>query len=82
MVSAGGYHHHIGFNTWVGEGAPPPPEGALGLRYFSVVLPGQAELERVAARLRAVGLAIEETDNGLLVRDQSANGIVLIAEAP
>lgn len=35
MVSAGGYHHHIGFNTWQGEGAPPPPADAVGLRRFS-----------------------------------------------
>ena len=36
FVAAGGYHHHLGLNTWVGEGAPPPPENAVGLRWFSV----------------------------------------------
>jgi len=36
FVAAGGYHHHLGLNTWVGEGAPPPPESAVGLRWFSV----------------------------------------------
>jgi catechol 2,3-dioxygenase len=45
MVSTGGYHHHIGFNTWVGEGAAPPPANALGLRYFTVILSDQVELE-------------------------------------
>ena len=46
MVSAGGYHHHIGFNTWAGAGAPPPPPDALGLRYFTVELPDETELAR------------------------------------
>lgn len=36
FVAAGGYHHHLGLNTWMGEGAPPPPEAAVGLRWFSV----------------------------------------------
>jgi catechol 2,3-dioxygenase len=45
FVSAGGYHHHIGLNTWQGEGAPAPPADALGLRHFSVELPDQAALE-------------------------------------
>lgn len=43
FVSAGGYHHHIGFNTWTSAGAGPPPPGAIGLRYFVVRLPGEAE---------------------------------------
>jgi catechol 2,3-dioxygenase len=40
FLSAGGYHHHVGANTWNGEGAPPPPPGALGLRSFGIVTPG------------------------------------------
>jgi len=43
FVSAGGYHHHLGLNTWNGVGAPPPPEGAIGLRHFEVLVPGLAE---------------------------------------
>jgi catechol 2,3-dioxygenase len=81
MVSAGGYHHHIGFNTWVGEGAPPPPRGSLGLRYFTVVLPDQAELDRVLERVRQADLAIKETQDGLLVRDPSDNGLVLTSHS-
>jgi catechol 2,3-dioxygenase len=50
FLSAGGYHHHLGLNTWAGQGAPPPPPGALGLRYFTVILPDEVELERVSAR--------------------------------
>ena len=42
FVSAGGYHHHIGLNTWAGVGAPPPPPGAIGLRHFVVQLPSAA----------------------------------------
>jgi catechol 2,3-dioxygenase len=77
MVSAGGYHHHIGFNTWVGEGAPPPSPDALGLRYFTVVLPNKTELERVAARVQQSGIATERTEEGILVRDPSRNGVLL-----
>jgi catechol 2,3-dioxygenase len=77
MVSAGGYHHHIGFNTWVGEGAPPSPTDALGLRYFSMVLPDRTELDRVLDRIRQAGIAAEQTQEGVLVRDPSLNAIVL-----
>ena len=77
MVSAGGYHHHIGFNTWVGEGAPPLPPDALGLRYFSFVLPNKAELEPVVERIRQAGVATEQTAAGLLVRDPSQNSVLL-----
>ena len=51
FVSAGGYHHHIGLNTWQGTGAPPPPPDAIGLRYFSVRLPDHFEIEKILARL-------------------------------
>ena len=79
MVSAGGYHHHIGFNTWVGEGAPPPPPGALGLRYFTIALPDEAELARALQRLKQAGIATEQTEDGILVRDPSQNGVLLTA---
>jgi catechol 2,3-dioxygenase len=79
MASAGGYHHHIGFNTWQGEGAPPPPPDAQGLRYFSVVLPDERELEGVLERVRAAGIQIEQTEIGHLVRDPSQNGVVLVS---
>ncbi len=77
MVSVGGYHHHIGFNTWVGEGAPPPPPDALGMRYFSFVLPNEIELERVLERVQRADLAIEQAKDGILVRDPSQNGVLL-----
>ncbi len=77
FVSAGGYHHHLGLNIWVGQGAPPPPPGSQGLRYFVVYLPNAAELERVAARVRAAGVSIEETEVGWLLHDPSQNGVCL-----
>lgn len=81
FFSAGGYHHHIGTNIWQGEGAPPPPANATGLRYFTVVLPEAAELERVSARLEAEGIMGEQTENGLLIHDPAQNGMLLTVES-
>jgi catechol 2,3-dioxygenase len=77
FVSAGGYHHHIGLNTWQGEGAPPPPPDALGLRYFSIELPAQAALEEVLTRLDEARLPLQQTEQGLLLYDPSHNGVLL-----
>jgi catechol 2,3-dioxygenase len=77
FVSAGGYHHHIGLNTWQGEGAPPPPADALGLRYFTVELPDQAALDEVTARVEKAGLPANQTEDGLLLYDPSQNGVLL-----
>ena len=77
FVSAGGYHHHIGLNTWQGEGAPPPPADALGLRHFTVELPDQKALDEVVARIDKAGIPSNQTDDGLLVHDPSQNGVIL-----
>jgi catechol 2,3-dioxygenase len=77
FVSAGGYHHHLGLNTWQGEGAPPPPSDAVGLRYFTIELPDQKALEDVIARIDKAGIASNQTDDGLLIQDPSQNGVVL-----
>src|SRR5881398_478911 len=53
FLSAGGYHHHIGLNTWESAGGSPPPEGSTGLRSFEVVFPTREESDRVAAQARA-----------------------------
>src|SRR3712207_4770218 len=53
FVSAGGYHHHLGFNIWRGEGVPPVPEGRVGLRRWTVVLNDPEEVEAVRERVRA-----------------------------
>ena len=79
MVSAGRYHHHIGFNTWVGEGAPPAPAGALGMRYFTFRLPDQSGLEQVVEHVRQAGLQLEQNEAGLAISDPSKNLIVLTA---
>ena len=79
FVSAGGYHHHIGLNTWAGVGAPPPPPGAIGLRHFDVQLPSEAAVEEVASRVRGAGVPIETVEGGLLVRDPAKNAILLRA---
>src|SRR5215211_71639 len=70
FVSAGGYHHHLGFNIWRGEGVPPVPEGRVGLRHWTVVLDEPEEVEAVLERVRAAGIATEEREGGgFLVRD-------------
>jgi catechol 2,3-dioxygenase len=77
FVSAGGYHHHVGLNTWQGEGAPPPPADALGLRHFAVELPDQAALDKVIARVEKAGILANQTEEGLLMYDPSQNGVLL-----
>lgn len=79
FLSAGGYHHHIGLNTWAGVGAPPPPPDAVGLQYFTIRLPSRAELERVADRMREAGIAGEQRPEGILIYDPSRNGVLLTA---
>jgi catechol 2,3-dioxygenase len=81
FFSAGGYHHHIGTNLWQGEGAPSPPADAIGLRYFMVVLPDSAELQQVVARVEAAGVTTQPIEEGILIHDPAANGIVLTAES-
>lgn len=77
FVSAGGYHHHIGMNSWQSAGAPPPPPTATGLRWFELLLPDVTALEAVRARLSAAGITVDAQDEGVLVRDPSGNGILL-----
>ncbi len=70
FVSAGGYHHHLGFNIWRGEGVPPVPADRVGLRHWTVVLEDPEEVERVGERVRAAGIETEEREGGgFLVRD-------------
>ncbi|MDA1329602.1 MAG: glyoxalase [Chloroflexi bacterium] len=76
FVSAGGYHHHIGFNIWQGQGARPAAADALGLRYFTLTLPNEAELEKVLGRVRAAGLETEAHAEGTLIRDPSGIAVV------
>ena len=77
FVSAGGYHHHLGLNTWQGRGAPPPPPDAVGLRYYTIDLPNQQAYEEVVARVNAAGVPTNQTEAGLLLYDPSQNGVIL-----
>jgi catechol 2,3-dioxygenase len=81
FVSAGGYHHHIGLNTWHSAGSAPPTRDALGLRSFEVELPAAEELQLVLARVRAAGIPAEDLATGALVRDPSDNGLLLRVRA-
>jgi catechol 2,3-dioxygenase len=77
FVSAGGYHHHIGLNTWHSAGASPPQPGSIGLRSFEVLLPDRATFEQTVERARAAGIAGDTVNGGTLVRDPSGNGVLL-----
>jgi catechol 2,3-dioxygenase len=77
FLSAGGYHHHLGLNTWAGVGAPPPPPDAVGLRGFTIALPSEAERERVLARLRAAEIPLTEYAGLPEARDPSGNAVWL-----
>jgi len=77
FISAGGYHHHLGLNAWQGEGAPPPPADAVGLRHFTIDLPNQQALDEVVARINQAGIAFNQTEDGLLIYDPSQNGVIL-----
>lgn len=80
FLSAGGYHHHLGANTWHSAGGPPPPTGTIGLRSYEVVLPDEAALDEVVKRVEAAGRHIEQTNGGYRVQDPSQNTILLRAE--
>jgi catechol 2,3-dioxygenase len=69
FVAAGGYHHHLGFNIWRGEGVPPAPQGRVGLRHWTVVLEDLDQVAAVNERVRAAGISTEEREGSFLVRD-------------
>ena len=80
FLSAGGYHHHIGINTWAGVGAPQPNESTTGLRWFSVVLSDHEEMKAVKARLEASGAELDIHPNHLTTSDPAGNGVRLVVE--
>ncbi len=80
FLSAGGYHHHVGLNTWAGPGAPPPPQGSRGLAWFDVVVPDPDEIARVQDRMRVAGFEAERSHSGLLATDPSRNRVVTRAD--
>lgn len=79
FLSAGGYHHHVGLNTWAGVGAPPPPAGSAGLRHAEIRLPSAGDLEAAAARVDAAGGEPSAGPDGVLVADPAENRLLLIS---
>jgi catechol 2,3-dioxygenase len=80
FLAAGGYHHHLGLNTWQSAGAPRPPEGALGLDRYELVLPDAAARDEAAERLGESGDPVR-LEEGVLATDPSGNRVLLTAAA-
>jgi catechol 2,3-dioxygenase len=77
FIAAGGYHHHLGLNTWRGEGVPPMPAGSVGLRHWTVVLPEPADVAAVRERLAGADAPLEERPGGFLTRDPWNNAVLV-----
>ena len=87
FLSAGGYHHHIGLNTWESAGGSPPPAGATGLYHLAILYPTRAELADALRRLIDEGIPLEgASDHGvseaLYLRDPDGNGVELYWDRP
>ncbi len=81
FVSAGGYHHHVGLNTWAGIGAPPPPPGSAGLAHYEILVPDVEAVGAARQRLERAGVKHAMSDGGVDLTDPSGNGIrVRVAE--
>ncbi len=76
FVSAGGYHHHLGFNVWLGPDVKPPPPNTAGLRHWTVQLASHAEVAAVRARVDIAGLEAQNHETGFLVRDPWETAVV------
>jgi catechol 2,3-dioxygenase len=87
FLSAGGYHHHIGLNTWESSGGSPPQPGTTGLYHLAILYPTRAELADALRRLVAAGIPLEgAADHGvsqaLYLRDPDGNGVELYWDRP
>lgn len=87
FLSAGGYHHHIGLNTWESAGGLPPGEGTTGLFHLAILYPTRAELADGLRRLRDAGIPLDgASDHGvseaLYLRDPDGNGVELYWDRP
>jgi len=76
FVGAGGYHHHLGFNVWLGRDVTPLPPNTAGLREWTVVLDSADQVAAVRGRVLAAGLPHSERDNGFVVRDPWQTAVV------
>jgi catechol 2,3-dioxygenase len=87
FLSADGYHHHIGLNTWESLGGPPPPDHATGLYHVALLYPDRAALAAALRRVLAAGVALDgASDHGvseaLYLRDPDGNGVELYRDRP
>ncbi len=87
FISAGGYHHHIGLNTWESAGGRPPAPGTTGLYHFAILYPNRAALGDALRRLIAAGITLDgASDHGvseaLYLRDPDQNGVELYCDRP
>lgn len=87
FLSAGGYHHHIGLNTWESKGGPPPAMGTTGLYHLAIVYPTRAALGDALQRLMRAGIPLDgAADHGvseaLYLRDPDGNGVELYWDRP
>lgn len=87
FLAAGGYHHHLGLNTWRSRGGTPPPEGHTGLFHVAFLYPSRAALADALKRLRDAGHALDgASDHGvseaLYLRDPDGNGLELYRDRP
>jgi catechol 2,3-dioxygenase len=87
FLAAGGYHHHIGLNTWESAGGQPPPPGTTGLYHVAILYPTRAELADALRRLRIAMVPIEgASDHGvseaIYLRDPDGNGVELYWDRP
>ncbi len=87
FLSAGGYHHHIGLNTWESLGGSPPPEGTTGLYHLAILYPTRVELAQALRSVLSAGISLDgASDHGvseaLYLRDPDQNGIELYWDRP
>ena len=87
FIAAGGYHHHLGFNTWKSAGGPPQPDGVAGLHHVGILYPTQAALADALVRLRNAGWPIRTTiDHGthlaIYLADPDGNALELAWDRP
>ena len=87
FISAGGYHHYIGLNTWESRGGTPPPPGTTGLYHLAILYPTRAALADALRRLQEAGVPLDgASDHGvseaLYLRDPDQNGVELYWDRP
>jgi catechol 2,3-dioxygenase len=82
FIARDGYHHHLGLNTWRGEGVPPVPDGVLGMRHWTIELDDPSQVDEVRERVKAGGFDVEDQPGGFLTRDPWRNAVVIRSQTP